>query len=332
MSVLVTGAAGFIGMHVAHALLQRGERVIGLDHFNDYYAVSLKEARAALLATWPNFRMMRLDVADHSAMEGFFASIPEITGIVHLAAQAGVRHSLHHPYAYIRANILGHTVMLEGARRLPKLRRFVYASSSSVYGNATVPPFSEDDRADQPVSLYAASKRADELITNSYSHLYGLSAIGLRFFTVYGPWGRPDMAPMLFAKAIMADQPIDVFNHGDMQRDFTYIDDIVAGTLAALDRNIPALDAACPPHRIYNLGHHQPERLLDFIAYLEEALGRTARKNFLPMQPGDVPATCASLDRAATELGFVPTTNLKDGITRFADWYRTYYGLKAPSL
>ncbi len=329
MTILVTGAAGFIGMHVAQALLSRGERVVGIDNINDYYDVRLKEARIALLAGQSGFNLKRLDIADRVGMEDFFSRHPDITGIVHLAAQAGVRYSLENPYAYVQSNLMGQVVMLEGARHLPALRHFVYASSSSVYGANEKQPFAVGDAVERPVSLYAATKRADELMTRTYSHLYGLPATGLRFFTVYGPWGRPDMAPILFANAVAAGRPIRVFNHGQMWRDFTYIDDIVAGVLAALDR--PAQPAPemmggdVVPHRLYNLGNNRPERLLDFIAAIEAALGRTAEKIMEPMQPGDVPATYADISASTAELGYRPRTGMVEGVERFIAWYRDFY-------
>lgn len=331
MTILVTGVAGFIGSHVARALLARGDRVVGLDNVNDYYDVRLKEARLALLAGQPDFSLHRLDIADRTGMEDFFAGHPDITGIVHLAAQAGVRYSLENPYAYVQSNLMGQVVMLEGARRLPGLRHFVYASSSSVYGANDKQPFAVGDAVERPVSLYAATKRADELMTRTYSHLYGLPATGLRFFTVYGPWGRPDMAPFLFAGAVAAGRPIRVFNHGQMWRDFTYIDDIVAGVIAALDRparpapEMPGGDLV--PHRLYNLGNNRPERLLDFIAAIETALGRTAEKIMEPMQPGDVPATYADITASTADLGYVPLTSMVEGVARFIAWYRAFYQL-----
>ncbi|SNS68798.1 MULTISPECIES: SDR family NAD(P)-dependent oxidoreductase [unclassified Azospirillum] len=331
MTVLVTGAAGFIGLHVTQALLARGDRVVGIDNFNDYYDVRLKEARAALLAGNPRFSLTRLDIADRTGMEEFFARHSDITGIVHLAAQAGVRYSLENPYAYVQSNLMGQVVMLEGARHLTALRHFVYASSSSVYGGNEKQPFAVGDAVDRPVSLYAATKRADELMTRTYSHLYGLPATGLRFFTVYGPWGRPDMAPFLFAGAVAAGRPIRVFNHGQMWRDFTYIDDIVAGVLAALDR--PAQPAPeqpggdLVPHRLYNLGNNRPERLLDFIAAIEAALGRKAEMIMEPMQPGDVPATYADIAASTADLAYLPQTSMAEGVARFIAWYRAFYQL-----
>jgi UDP-glucuronate 4-epimerase len=322
MSILVTGAAGFIGFHVAKALLERGERVLGVDNLNAYYDVTLKEARLAQLTAFPGFGFAKLDVADR---EGIFAAIEsrrDLRSIIHLAAQAGVRYSLENPYAYIDANIAGTLVMLEAARRIDDLTAITYASSSSVYGANPKQPFSVDDRVDQPVSLYAATKRSCELIAQTYSHLYRLPATGLRFFTVYGPWGRPDMAAFLFTRAILAGEPIKVFNEGRMARDFTYIDDIVAGTIAAHDRP-PAPEGA--PHRIYNLGNHRPEKLLDFIAILERELGRRAQKKFLPLQPGDVLESYADIEVSRRDLGFEPKTTIEAGLKRFVQWYKQYY-------
>lgn len=323
MTIVVTGAAGFIGFHVANALLDRGDEVLGIDNLSDYYDVRLKQARLDRLLARPGFRFEKCNVADRDVAPALIAEA-QPTGIVHLAAQAGVRYSLIDPYAYVEANLLGQVVMLEAARALPRRPHFVYASSSSVYGGNTKLPFSVDDRVDGPVSLYAATKKADELITHSYSHLFRIPATGLRFFTVYGPWGRPDMAAYLFADAIMHDRPIRVFNHGDMRRDFTYIDDIVAGVLAALDR--PPPDDGAPPCRVYNLGNHRSEKLLDFIAVLEQALGRTAEKTFEPMQPGDVAATYADIAASARDLGFAPTTPIEVGIPHFVAWYKAYHG------
>jgi UDP-glucuronate 4-epimerase len=323
MSILLTGAAGFIGFHVAKALLERGDRVVGIDNLNKYYDVRLKEARLAELRAFPGFCFAMLDVADR---EGVLATVQrhkDLRSIVHLAAQAGVRYSLENPYAYIDANVIGTLVMLEAARRIEDLTAITYASSSSVYGANKKQPFSIEDRVDQPVSLYAATKRSCELIAHTYSHLYRLPATGLRFFTVYGPWGRPDMAAYLFTRAILAGEPIKVFNQGRMARDFTYIDDIVAGTIAAHDR--PPGDAEGVPHRIYNLGNHRPEKLLDFIAVLERALGRTARKQLLPLQPGDVPESYADIEASRRDLGFEPTTTIEIGIPRFVEWYKWYH-------
>ena len=321
MSILLTGAAGFIGFHVAKALLARGDRVLGVDNLNDYYDVSLKEARVARLRASPNFDFARLDVADRKGVLGLVERHRDLRGVIHLAAQAGVRYSLENPFAYIEANVMGTLVMLEAARRIDRLTAITYASSSSVYGANRKQPFSVEDRVDQPVSLYAATKRSCELVAHTYSHLYGLPATGLRFFTVYGPWGRPDMAAYLFTRAILAGEPIKVFNEGRMARDFTYIDDIVAGTIAAYDRP----PAGQVPHRVYNLGNHRPEKLLDFIAVLERALGRTATKVLLPLQPGDVPESFADIEDSRRDLGFEPKTTIEDGLARFVEWYKWYH-------
>jgi len=321
MSILLTGAAGFIGFHVAKALLERGDRVVGIDNLNDYYDVRLKEARLALLSAYPGFVFAKLDVADRDGVFALVERHGELRSIIHLAAQAGVRYSLENPYAYIDGNVMGTLVMLEAARRIDRLTAITYASSSSVYGANRKQPFGVEDRVDEPVSLYAATKRSCELVSHTYSHLYGLPATGLRFFTVYGPWGRPDMAAYLFTRAILAGESIRVFNEGRMARDFTYIDDIVAGTLAAHDR--PPADAV--PHRIYNLGNHHPEQLLDFIAILERLLGRTATKEFLPLQPGDVPESFADIEASRRDLGFDPQTTIEVGLARFVEWYRQYH-------
>ena len=322
MAILLTGAAGFIGMHVAQALLTRGERVIGVDNVNDYYDVALKEARLTRLRTYPEFQFERLDIADQGAITPLADGVDRI---IHLAAQAGVRYSLTNPQAYERANLAGHLNMLEFARHLGDgLTHLVYASSSSVYGGNTKLPFSVDDQVDNPVSLYAATKRANELMSHAYSHTYGLPQTGLRFFTVYGPWGRPDMSAYIFTSKILAGEPISVFNHGDMQRDFTYIDDIVAGVVAALDL-LPAADA--PRHRVYNLGNHRSEPLMRFIGLIEQALGRKAEIDFQPMQPGDVQATYADIDATQRDLGFQPATPIDVGIPKFIAWYREYHGL-----
>jgi UDP-glucuronate 4-epimerase len=326
MTTLITGAAGFIGFHVAKALLERGDRVLGIDNLNDYYDVRLKEARLAELAARSGFEFAKLDIADRDGVLALLPAHPDLSGIIHLAAQAGVRYSLENPYAYIDANVMGTIVMLEAARRIDRLTAFTYASSSSVYGANTKQPFSIDDPVEQPVSLYAATKRSCELIVRSYSHLYGLPATGLRFFTVYGPWGRPDMAAYLFTRAILAGEPIQVFNEGHMARDFTYIDDIVAGTIAAHDHTaIAGLADDGVRHRLYNLGNHRPEKLLDFIAVIERALGRTAKKELLPMQPGDVPESFADIETARRDLGFEPKTTIEDGIGRFVAWYKHYH-------
>jgi UDP-glucuronate 4-epimerase len=320
MSILITGPAGFIGFHLAKTLLDRGDRVVGIDNLNDYYDVRLKEARLALLSAYPGFVFAELDVADRDGVFALVERHKDLRSIIHLAAQAGVRYSLENPYAYIDSNVMGTLVMLEAARRIDGLTAITYASSSSVYGANQKQPFSVEDRVDDPVSLYAATKRSCELLARAYSRLYGLPATGLRFFTVYGPWGRPDMAAYLFTRAILADQPIRVFNEGRMARDFTYIDDIVAGTLAAHDR--PPVNGV---HRIYNLGNHHPEQLLDFIAVLERLLGRTATKEFLPLQPGDVPESFADIEASRRDLGFDPQTTIEVGLARFVEWYRQYH-------
>jgi UDP-glucuronate 4-epimerase len=321
MSVLVTGAAGFIGFHVAEALLRRGERVVAIDNLNDYYDQSLKRARLAALASHPGFVFCRADIADRAAIAAIIGANKDLRSIIHLAAQAGVRYSLSNPYAYIDANITGTLVMLEAARQIDGFAGIVYASSSSVYGGNGKQPFSVDDRVDRPVSVYAATKRSCELIAEVYARLYGLPATGLRFFTVYGPWGRPDMAYYLFTRAIIAGEPIRVFNNGRMARDFTYIDDIVAGTLAAHDR-LPA-----DGHRIYNLGNCRPEPLLHLIAVLERLLGRPAIKRLLPMQPGDVAESFADIETSRRDLGFEPKTTIEDGLARFVQWYKDYHAV-----
>lgn len=324
MTVLVTGAAGFIGFHVAQALLERGERVIGVDNLNDYYEVSLKEARLGVLQHRRGFSFHRLDIADRDAVQALFDRDQDITRVVHLAAQAGVRYSLINPYAYLRSNVEGHVVLLEACRKLPRLDHFVYASSSSVYGANTKLPFAVEDRTDNPVSLYAATKKSMEAISHSYTHIYGLPLTGLRFFTVYGPRGRPDMAYFIFTRKILAGEPIPVFNRGAMRRDFTYIDDIVSGVLACLDRPPATGENAS---RLYNIGNHRSEALMDFIATLEKALDRKATIEFQPMQAGDVTETYADIEATRRDFGFEPTTAIAEGIPRFVSWYRDYYGV-----
>jgi UDP-glucuronate 4-epimerase len=321
MSILLTGSAGFIGFHVAKALLDRGERVVGIDNVNDYYDVRLKEARLDRLRIYPGFDFAKLDVADRDGILALVEGHRDLRSVIHLAAQAGVRYSLENPYAYVDANVMGTLVMFEAARRIDGLTGITYASSSSVYGANRQQPFGVDDRVDEPVSLYAATKRSCELLAHTYSHLYGLPATGLRFFTVYGPWGRPDMAAYLFTSAILAGRPIKVFNNGKMARDFTYIDDIVAGTIAAHDRP----SGGEVRHRIYNLGNHRPEKLLDFIAVIERALGRTAQKQLLPLQPGDVPESFADITASRHDLGFDPKTTIEVGLARFVEWYKEYH-------
>lgn len=323
MTLLVTGAAGFIGYHLAARMLDAGERVIGVDNVNDYYDVALKRARLARLEQQTGFSFHQLDVADYEAITALVDRHPELDRIVHLAAQAGVRYSLANPLVYVESNVRGQVVLLEAARRLKNLKKFIYASSSSVYGANEKQPYSVDDRTDSPVSLYAATKRAGELMTESYCRSYGLSAVGIRFFTVYGPWGRPDMALYLFTNAILAGQPISVFNNGRMSRDFTYIDDVTSAVAAAV--GVPA--AAAGDHRIYNIGNNRPETLLDFIATLERALGRSAVMKMMPMQVGDVVSTYADIDAARRDFGFAPKTPISEGIPRFVAWYREYHGL-----
>ena len=320
MKVLVTGIAGFIGMHCAERLAARGDEVVGVDCLTPYYSIELKEARLARLASQSRISVHRIDLADAGALDGVFAAArPEF--VLHLAAQPGVRHSLEDPGAYIQSNLVGFANLLEACRRHSP-RHLVYASSSSVYGANRKLPWSESDDVDHPISLYAATKRSNELMAHVYSHLFGIRATGLRYFTVYGPWGRPDMSPMLFAHAIMQGKPIRIFNHGDMQRDFTYIDDIVEGTLRVLAQ--PPLET--PPCAVYNIGNHQPVALLDYIGALEAALGRKALKELAPMQPGDVKATYADTERLARATGFSPATPLADGLAKFAAWFKGHYG------
>lgn len=325
MTVLVTGAAGFIGYHLSEALVARGERVIGLDNLNDYYDVRLKETRLERLSRHKGFRFEKRDIAAPGAVASLLGGGDGIDRVVHLAAQAGVRYSLTHPQAYIEANLIGHFNVIEACRHHKPLKHLVYASSSSVYGGNKRLPFSVDDKVDQPISLYAATKAADELMSHCYSHLYRIPATGLRFFTVYGPWGRPDMSAYIFTKAILEGKPIKVFNHGDMMRDFTFVDDIVAGVIAALDRP-PSGDGAAP-HKRYNLGNHRAEELLRFIQLIERATNRKAILEFEEMQPGDVKETYADIEAAQRDLGFHPRTSIDDGIPKFVDWFRKYHGL-----
>ena len=324
MKILLTGAAGFIGMTTTLKLLARGDTVVGLDNLNDYYSVQLKRDRLARLTPHPNFRFVQLDVADRPGIEKLFAE-GGFDRVIHLAAQAGVRYSLVNPHAYVDSNVVGFMNILEGCRHA-RVQHLVYASSSSVYGGNTRMPFSEHDSVDHPVSMYAATKKANELMAHTYSHLFGLPTTGLRFFTVYGPWGRPDMALFLFTKAILEGRPIDVFNHGNMRRDFTYVDDIVEGVLRVA--RTPA-DTGGPeaPHRILNIGNHQPVPLGEFVATLEGLIGREAVKRLLPMQPGDVPVTCADVEPLRRLTGFAPSTPLAEGLRRFVDWYRAYHGV-----
>ena len=333
MKLLLTGAAGFIGMTTTLRLLARGDRVVGLDNLNDYYDVQLKRDRLARLTSHASFRFVQLDVADRAGMETLFAA-EKFDRVIHLAAQAGVRYSLQNPHAYIDSNIVGFMNVLEGCRH-NGVQHLAYASSSSVYGGNTRMPFSEHDSVDHPVSMYAATKKANELMAHTYSHLFALPTTGLRFFTVYGPWGRPDMALFLFTKAILEGRPIDVFNHGQMRRDFTFVDDIAEGVIRVLDHvaapdphyqsDTPDPGTSHAPFRVFNIGNHQPVPLLDFIACIERALGRKATMNLMPLQDGDVPATYADVDALRNWTGFVPATPIETGVQRFVEWYRSYY-------
>jgi UDP-glucuronate 4-epimerase len=332
--ILVTGAAGFIGFHLSRRLLERGDEVVGLDSINDYYDVNLKLARLRQISMNPAFKPVRIDLSDRDGMKRLFSD-EKFDAVVNLAAQPGVRYSLVNPYAYVESNISGFLNVLEGCRH-NEVKHLVFASSSSVYGANTKMPFSVHHNVDHPVSLYAATKKANELMAHTYSSLYKIPCTGLRFFTVYGPWGRPDMAPMLFTKAIIEGRPIDVFNFGKMKRDFTYIDDIVEGVVRVIDRvpvpdpswtgDAPDSATSYAPYRIYNIGNNNTVELMRFIEVLEECLGKKAEKNFLPMQAGDVPATYADVDDLTRDVGFRPSTSIEDGLKRFVDWYRSYYG------
>ena len=334
MRVLVTGAAGFIGFHTARALLARGDEVVGLDNLNPYYDPKLKTDRLAVLEPHANFHFRELDIADRAATQRLFDG-EGFQRIVHLAAQAGVRHSIENPHVYVQSNVTGFLHTLEGCRQ-QKVEHLVYASTSSVYGANTRMPFSERQNVDHPLTLYAATKKANELMAHSYSSLYRLPTTGLRFFTVYGPWGRPDMSLFLFTRKILAGEPIDVFNAGHHQRDFTYVDDIVNGVIAALDHTAmadPAWNSAAPdpsassaPYRIYNIGNQRPIPLLRYIEVLEQCLGRKAQKNFVPLQPGDVPDTWADVEALARDVGYRPSTQIEEGVARFVEWYLGYYG------
>lgn len=334
MKVLVTGAAGFIGMHTCLRLLERGDEVFGLDNMNDYYDVQLKKDRSQQLQPYGNFTMVQMDLADSVAVAKLFAK-EQFQCVINLAAQPGVRYSLKNPHAYIQSNIVGFTNVLEGCRH-NKVEHLVFSSSSSVYGANTAMPFSVHQNVDHPLSLYAATKKANELMAHTYSHLFGLATTGLRFFTVYGPWGRPDMSPSLFTSAILEGRPIDVFNHGKMQRDFTYVDDIVEGVIRVLaqpavpnpcfDRNNPDPASSYAPYRLYNIGNHEPIELMTFIETIEVALGIKARKNMLNMQDGDVLATYADTENLQQAVGFSPRTSIVEGVTKFVTWYKDYYG------
>jgi UDP-glucuronate 4-epimerase len=331
--ILVTGAAGFIGYHLSQRLLSRGDTVIGLDNLNDYYEVTLKYDRLSQLKDHPNFTFHQIDLADNAAMEALFQQ-NQFDVVVNLAAQAGVRYSLTHPHAYTTSNVVGFTNILEGCRH-SQVKHLVFASSSSVYGANTKVPFSVHDNVDHPISLYAASKKANELMAHTYSHLYGLPSTGLRFFSVYGTWGRPDMALFMFTKAILAGQPIEVFNHGKMRRDFTYVDDIVEGVVRVMDKipepnlewsgDNPDPGTSKAPYKIYNIGNNNPVELMHFIQVLEDCLGVKAQMNMLPMQPGDVPVNFADVDDLIRDVGFRPNTKVEVGIQRFVEWYREYY-------
>lgn len=333
MKVLVTGAAGFIGYHLSQALLARGDTVIGIDNLNDYYDVSLKEARLSQLDVQSGFQFHRLDVADRSGMEDIFRQ-HDFDRVVHLAAQAGVRYSIENPHAYVQSNLVGFLNILEGCRH-QQVPHLTYASSSSVYGANEAQPFSEQHNVDHPVSLYAASKKSNELMAHTYSSLYNLPTTGLRFFTVYGPWGRPDMALFKFTRGILEGSPIDLYNKGDMVRDFTYIDDIVEGVVRVSDRiaepdgkwsgQNPNPDTSYAPYRLYNIGNNQPVKLLDFVEAIERAAGRKAERRLLPMQDGDVPSTFADVSSLEAAVGFKPRTPVQSGIDRFVAWYREYY-------
>ena len=333
MKILVTGAAGFIGFFTAKQLVERGETVIGLDNFNDYYDVELKNSRAALLDAYGNFEMVRIDLEDRPAMEKLFAA-ERFDKVVHLAAQAGVRYSMENPHAYIQSNVVGTLHVLEGCRD-NDVEHLVYASSSSVYGANTAMPFSIHQNVDHPLALYGATKKANELMAHTYSNLYGLPTTGLRFFTVYGPYGRPDMALFLFTRNIIEGKPIDVFNYGNHRRDFTYVDDIVEGVIRTMDHTAKPnenWDSAQPdpgtsraPYRLYNIGNSQPVELMRYIEVIEECVGRTAEKNLLPMQPGDVPDTFADTTDLAADVGYQPSTPIETGVRNFVDWYLDYY-------
>ncbi|HXF18670.1 MAG TPA: NAD-dependent epimerase [Burkholderiales bacterium] len=339
MKVLVTGVAGFIGMHVADRLLARGDEIIGVDNVNAYYDVALKEARLDRLRKQSGFRFVKADIADADALGQVFQR-EKIQSVIHLAAQAGVRYSLDNPMAYVQSNLVGFVNVLEGCRH-SNVEHLVYASSSSIYGGNQKIPFSEHDNADHPISLYAATKKSNELMAHTYSHLFGLPTTGLRFFTVYGPWGRPDMSYFKFTRAILEGRPIEVFNHGKMQRDFTYVDDIAESVVLVLDRPPqaqPGFDAINPdpasssaPYRIYNIGNHRPIDLMTYINVLERALGREAEKTLLPLQDGDVVCTYADTAALQAHIEYVPTTSVEDGIRRFVDWYCAYYGVKRPA-
>ena len=326
MTIFVTGAAGFIGYHMCEALLARGDSVFGIDNLNDYYDVALKKARLARLQQHGGFKFAVADICDVGVLNHAVAAAGEVRAVLHLAAQAGVRYSLINPSAYVNTNIVGQLNILEVCRQLPDLEHMVYASSSSVYGGSSALPFSESDPVNVPVSLYAASKKADELMGNVYAHLYRIPMTGLRFFTVYGPWGRPDMAAFIFTRAIFLGEPIKIFNNGDMRRDFTYVDDVVEGVLAVLDAP-PSGAGEAALHRVYNIGNNRSEPLLRYVELLEKAIGRPAEKELAPMQPGDVKETYADIEAIRRDHGFEPKTSIDEGIPRFVAWYRDYHGV-----
>lgn len=321
--ILVTGAAGFIGFHTALRLLKQGQSVVGVDNLNDYYDVNLKKARLAELCKLDGFTFVEGDISDHDAMQNMWTEQGPFTKVIHLAAQAGVRYSLENPFSYIKSNCMGHVVIMELCRHTENFEHLVYASSSSVYGGNTKYPYSIQDPVNHPVSLYAATKRSDELMSHTYSHLYKIPQTGLRFFTVYGPWGRPDMSPIIFTKAILAGEKVPVFNNGDMKRDFTYVDDIVSGVLAVLEK-APEDDV---PHRVLNIGNNRSEKLMDFIGVIERSLDMKADIDFKPMQPGDVKETAADITETTEVCGYKPTTPIDDGIPKFVAWYKEYYGV-----
>lgn len=325
MKVFVTGVAGFIGYHTSKALLARGDEVVGIDSLNAYYDVTLKEARLKELTKEEGFSFVKGDIADRACIETLFQQHSDISGLINLAAQAGVRYSLIDPYAYVHANLMGFVTLLESAKGLKNLKHFVYASSSSVYGANEKKPSSIDDRIQKPISLYAATKASNELIARTYSHLFQMPTTGLRFFTVYGPWGRPDMAAFIFAKNILAGKEIDVYNQGKMRRNFTYIDDIVQGVLGALDNPARSSSTDQPPFALYNIGNNRSEALMDFVHTIEEYIGCTAKINLMPLQPGDVKETIADIESTQKDLGFEPRTNMREGLKHFIDWYKEYY-------
>ncbi len=325
--VLVTGAAGFIGFHTATRLLQAGRRVVGVDNLNDYYDPALKEARLQQLQNFDGFTFVKADISDKAAMEKLWAEQGSFQEVIHLAAQAGVRYSLENPYSYVTSNCMGHLTIMEMCRHTEGFKHLVYASSSSVYGGNKKLPYAVEDPVEKPISLYAATKRADELMSYTYSHLYNIPQTGLRFFTVYGPWGRPDMALFIFTKAILEGKPIPVFNNGEMKRDFTYVDDIVTGILGALDHP-PERQGDEAPARVLNIGNHRSEKLMDFVRLIEQELGKKANIDFQPLQPGDVPETFADISAIQKLTGYAPTTTIREGIPRFIAWYKNHYGTK----